>query len=136
MAQLLPWKQEYSVSVSKFDNQHKTLVQLINDLHMAMSTGNGKASLQLILEKLMNYTAIHFADEEKEMQRTKFPGYLTHKMEHDKLTAQVKDLYRKITNKQVVITMEVMNFLKDWLTNHILKVDKKYSDHLTSQGVR
>jgi hemerythrin len=33
-------------------------------------------------------------------------------------------------------SMEVMEFLKNWLNDHILGTDKKYGPHLASKGVK
>jgi hemerythrin len=52
MANLIDWSDQYSVGVNKFDFQHKNLIKQINDLHMAMSMGNGKSSLGTILNNL------------------------------------------------------------------------------------
>lgn len=133
---LINWSDNYSVKVSKFDLQHQNLVKLINDMHNAMSTGRGKDVLKPTLQKLVDYTVKHFADEEQEMKKTNYPGYISHKLEHDKLTKTAKDLYNKVNSGQSVLSMDVINFLKEWLTNHIVKVDKQYSDHLVSKGIR
>jgi hemerythrin len=136
MANLINWSDQFSVGVNKFDFQHKNLIKQINDLHMAMSMGNGKSSLGTILNNLADYTVKHFADEEREMQRTNYPNYMAHKREHDRLIEKVQDLQERMASGKVLLTMEVMNFLKDWLMNHIAKVDKQYSEHLVEQGVR
>ncbi len=136
MSNLIDWSDRYSVGVFKFDNQHKMLIKQINDLHMAMRIGNGKSSLITVMDNLVKYTVEHFADEEREMQRTNYPDYMAHKREHDKLVEKVQDLRERMSSGKIVVTMEVMNFLRDWLTNHIAKVDKQYSDHLVGQGVK
>ncbi len=132
---LINWTDQYSVKVAKFDDQHKHLVQLINMMHDAMKSGKGKEVLKPTLEKLVKYTVEHFADEEREMKKSGYSGYLTHKYEHDKLTVTAKDLYNKVSKGETVLTMEVLQFLQDWLVNHIVKVDKQYVDHLCSAGV-
>ena len=133
---LITWSDNYSVKIAKFDNQHKNLVNIINDMHSAMGSGKGKELLKPTLEKLIDYTVKHFAEEESEMKRTGYHSYTSHKFEHDKLTRTVKELYSKINSGQTVLSMEVMNFLREWLTSHIVKVDKQYSDHLAAQGVK
>jgi hemerythrin len=70
------------------------------------------------------------------MQRTNYPNYMAHKREHDRLIEKVQDLQERMASGKVLLTIEVMNFLKDWLMNHIAKVDKQYSEHLVEQGVR
>ena len=57
---LINWSDNYSVKVAKFDNQHKNLVNMINEMHEAMRSGRGKDALKPILQKLVNYTVQHF----------------------------------------------------------------------------
>jgi hemerythrin-like metal-binding protein len=136
MANLIKWSDKYSVGVVKFDNQHRKLIKQINDLHMAMSLGNGKSSLSTIINNLVIYTVEHFSDEEREMQNTNYPQYMSHKREHDKLVGKVQELQDRLTTGKVLPSIEVLSFLKEWLTNHIVKVDKQYSEHLAANGVR
>jgi len=42
---LIEWSPAYSVKVKKFDDQHKKLIELINQLHDAMKAGQGNAML-------------------------------------------------------------------------------------------
>jgi len=132
---LITWSNDLSVSIKKFDEEHKKLITMINDLHMAMGSGNGKDVLGPVLARLVDYTKTHFAAEEELMQKHGYPGYVSHKALHDGLTRQVIDLQNKFGEGKVLITVQVMNFLKDWLSSHIINTDKKYSHYLNSKGV-
>jgi hemerythrin len=132
---LFPWKEAYSVKIGVIDMQHKGLVNFLNELHQAMIEGRGKDVLGKILANLIKYTQVHFAAEEKLMQSHGYPGYPLHKPEHDRLTAQVLDFQRKFQSNEIALTIEVMEFLKDWLSKHILGSDKKYGPFLNAQGV-
>ena len=77
----------------------------------------------------------HFTAEEKLFQKYAYPKYPDQKREHDKLTAQVLELKKKADSGASVITMEVMNFLKDWLSSHIMGADKMGGEYLNSKGV-
>lgn len=133
---LLAWKSEYSVNVKEIDDQHKKLVSMINELNDAMAQGKAKDVLGAILDKLVSYTAAHFALEERLFQTHGYEGYQEHKDKHDKMTAKVLDLQRQFKSGQAAMTIEVMNFLKSWLDKHILGTDMKYSAFLNSKGVR
>jgi hemerythrin len=132
---LMEWKDEYSVSVSGFDSQHKKLINLINDLHSAMSNGKGKDILGKTLDELVSYTVFHFASEEKMMKEHNYSGYSIHKIEHEKLTKQVIEFQGNLKSGEYVIPQEVLLFLKNWLVNHIMGTDKKYSGFFNSKGV-
>lgn len=133
---LLEWKDSFSVTVPKYDNQHKKLITLINELHGAMSTGQGNAVLGKIFTELLNYTKTHFADEEAEFKKHSYPEYATHKLEHDKLTNEVVKLYNDFNSGRGSLSIETMNFLRNWLQNHIVGTDKKYAAYLTLKGVK
>lgn len=132
---LIEWNDELSVGIRSLDNQHKELIRLINELNEAMRVGKGQDLMGKVLTSLVDYTKMHFSEEEKLLQTHKYAGYAAQKTEHDKLTKQVLELKTKLDSKQALITVEVMGFLKDWLQNHIKGLDKKYSAYLTEKGV-
>ncbi len=132
---LFQWSQNLSVNIAEIDTQHKRLVDLINQLHDSMKEGKGKEALGKILKELTDYTVYHFSTEEKLFEKHGYPEGARHKKEHEDLTRQVLDIGGKFSTGKAVITMEVMNFLKEWLNNHIMQVDKKYSQFLNAKGV-
>ena len=133
---LMEWNPKLSVGVDLLDKDHQKLVKMINDLYEAMKAGHGKESLGPILNGLVDYTKIHFAHEEKFFDQTKYPAAAAHKREHDALTKQVLAVQTKFNSGETgTLSLEVMNFLRDWLVNHIQGSDKKYSPHLNGAGI-
>ena len=128
---LLNWSDDLSVKVNGIDNQHKMLVNLINDLHNAMKDGKGKEKLGTILNELISYTKYHFSAEEKLMQQKNYPGYQQHKREHEVFTKKVEEFNTQFVAGSLFISNEVLLFLKDWLVGHIKVTDKKYSPYLS-----
>ena len=124
------WKEEYSVGHLAIDTQHKRLFQLADELHAAMAAGKGNAAMSAILANLVSYTKLHFADEERLMKECNYPEYLHHKKEHDELTAKVVAFQSDLAAKRVAVTVQLMYFLKDWLTHHIGQNDKKIATYL------
>jgi len=124
---LLIWNDKFSVEIEEFDSQHKRLITLVNELHEAMMKGKAEDSLHRVLHELVGYTKTHFAAEERFMQTHRFGGYLAHKAEHDKLTKQVVDFQREFREGKIALSISLLNFLKTWLTEHIMGTDKKYS---------
>jgi hemerythrin-like metal-binding protein len=132
---LLSWSQEYSVGINEIDKEHIKLVELVNELHDGMKAGKGKEILGSILTELVKYTSFHFGHEEKLFDTYHYPGSIIHKKQHKDLVEQVlvyKDGYDK---GNTIMTMDIMNFLKNWLVQHIAGSDKKYSAFLNSKGV-
>lgn len=127
---LLTWKNDYSVQVEQIDEQHKRLVNLINQLYDALLEGKGKNSLAPILDELVDYTQTHFTTEEVMMKKCSYPKLEEHKTEHDTFTKTVKEFYARFQSGQAAISVELMEFLTSWLNNHILNVDKQYAPYL------
>lgn len=132
---MMQWSPAFSTNIKQFDDQHKKLVEMVNQLHDGMKVGKGSEVLGPILNSLISYTASHFADEEKLMQQHGYPDFAKHKAEHDKLTKQVLDLQKQYQTTKTALSMAVMTFLKDWLVNHIQGNDKKYGPFLKSKGI-
>lgn len=132
---LMEWNENLSVNVKTCDEQHKKLLSILNTLHDAMFVGKGKDVLGNILTELVNYTVYHFKTEEDLFLKYGYFEFLLHKKEHDDLTKQATELKNKFDKGEMIITMEVMKFLKDWLNKHILESDKKYGPFLNSKGV-
>src|SRR5208337_4187962 len=92
---LMAWSDKFSVNVAQFDEQHKKLVGMLNDLHDAMKQGKGSDVTGNVLSGLVQYVVTHFAAEEKLMKEHAYPEYLKHKMEHDALTKQALNLQKQ-----------------------------------------
>lgn len=124
------WRSEYSVSIPEIDEQHKTLFRLVSDLHHAVSNGFTNDLIGEIFERLIDYALDHFTLEEKYFTMHDYPGYQLHKEEHDKLTRQVLELQSSFLAGNVVISYETLDFLQNWLTDHILVKDKEFGNFL------
>jgi len=132
---LIKWEQKYSVDVGMFNDQHKKLIDIINDLFDSMKIGKSNEKLGEIFTSLIDYTKYHFKDEEDMMKKYFYPDYLTHKKEHDVLTEKVLEYKAKFDNKEILISIELLNFIKEWLMNHIMQTDKKYGVFFNSKGL-
>jgi hemerythrin len=129
------WNSTLEVGIKLVDTQHKVLVDLINRLHDAMKEGRGKEVLGPILAELVTYTNTHFKAEEELMVKSKYPDFAAHKKIHDDLKQQVQDLQKKFESGNTLMTIDVMTFLKDWLSKHIQGIDKKYVPQMKQQGI-
>ena len=130
------WKDEYSVGIEKLDEQHKQLVSYLNDLYGAMKAGRGTEVLDEVLTGMVAYTKTHFSTEESLMKLYKFPGYDLHKEKHESMTRAVLKLYDKFKTENTSNILEIANYLKAWLANHIMGTDKLYRAYLREKGVR
>jgi len=127
---LFEWKDDYSVSVKRFDGEHKKLFSLLNELNDAMAKGQGRFVIQRVLQQLIEYTRQHFAAEEAAMSSVAYDGLASHAAEHRELTAKVEKFSAEYSKGDTSITIDVLFFLRDWLENHILCTDRKYKEAL------
>lgn len=135
----LKWDPSFSVGIEKYDNQHKAIIDYINKLHDSLHVKDNRDTVSEILTNMTDYTVSHFLDEEVELYKHNYPGYNAHKELHDKLVAEVRSFqvsFRvgKVSSRK--ISIEIIAVLTEWLVNHILKVDKQYTDFLVSKGVK
>lgn len=132
---LIQWNETLSVKVQEIDNQHRKLINLINNLDEAMRKGKGKEVLGTVLNELVQYTKQHFAYEQGLMATYHYPDAEAHAHKHDTLTRQVFELHVKYMAGQASLTIPTMSFLNSWLIDHIQNTDKKFGDYLNSKGV-
>jgi len=132
---IMKWTDDLSVGVMEIDDQHKKLVDLINTLHDAMKAKQGKLVLEATIQELAAYTVYHFQNEEKYMQQFRYPGYLSHKAEQDAFVKKVTDFQKDYANNRLGLTIDLMNFLRDWVANHIKETDKRYSPLFNKNGL-
>ncbi|MGK9475443.1 bacteriohemerythrin [Melioribacter sp. OK-6-Me] len=132
---LLKWNDSYSVNIKSIDEQHKKLLEIINELHDAMKVGNSKQALGKIFDKLLEYTHSHFSYEEKLMEKYGYSELTFHRQTHQNLINQLKELIDSYGKGNTTLSINVMNFLQDWLVGHIQGSDKKYTLHLNAKGV-
>ena len=133
---LMNWDEKYAVGISEIDQQHKRLIQMINDLHEALVAKRGQQALADIVGRMVDYTAYHFSTEESLMKNNGYPQYGSHKHEHEGFAAKALELKQRVDMKSFVLTLEVLQFLREWLSNHILVNDKKYAPFLIGAGIR
>ncbi|MSN27035.1 MAG: bacteriohemerythrin [Geobacter sp.] len=136
LAKALEWDASFSTGVSKFDEQHKKLFDMVNELADAMQQKRSKEAIGRVLNGLAEYTVNHFADEERSFAQSRYPDENEHKTLHKKLVDQVVELIGKFNSGETLLTQEVINFLQDWLINHIKGSDKKYGPHLNKNGIK
>jgi hemerythrin-like metal-binding protein len=133
---LFEWNENLSVKVIEMDEQHKKLIGLINALNDAMANRKGAEALKKTLDEMTNYTVEHFGNEEKYMTAFNFPGTFMQKQEHKKFIDKTRELQKGLAEGKLMLSMETMNFLKDWLQKHIMGMDKHYSKYFNDNGMK
>jgi hemerythrin len=132
---LISWNESLSVGVEPLDVQHRGLVAILNELDQAMTEGQGSTVLAGLLERLVDYTRVHFHDEEALLETHGYPELPAHRKEHARLKDQVLELKDEYDAGRKTLSVQTMAFLRDWLRDHIVGSDKRYGAFLHARGV-
>ncbi len=130
------WKDEYSVGVKSIDDDHKKLLNLINNFQTAVRYRTGKAFEKESLDEVIAYTKYHFDREEKMMQEAGYPDIEAHKEIHRAMIAKIDDFLIDYDKRGYEALEEVSLYLKDWLVNHINGTDQEYSALFIEKGIK
>lgn len=133
---LIEWNDSFSVGVVEIDGQHQKLVTMINDLNDAMRQRKGKDVLGNIVNGLVSYAGTHFRTEEKYFDQFGYPEANSHKQEHADFVNKVAEFKDGFDREKLGLSIEVMQFLSNWLQNHIKRIDKKYSLFFNEKGLK
>ena len=132
---IIKWNDWMSVDVAQFDAGHKKLIDMIGQLNLAFTRGEGEKAIIGILAGLASYCVEHFAGEERLMKEQSYPGYERHRKIHDAFVQKVQETIVDFEQHRVSPST-IMDLLSDWLMGHILKVDKEYSAFFNKKGIR
>ncbi|MFA5329100.1 MAG: bacteriohemerythrin [Prolixibacteraceae bacterium] len=133
---MLNWNEDYSVGIQSIDNQHKELISLLNRLLEAMKHGEANEVNNQILFDLEKYSLLHFQKEEYFFQKFKFAGSQAHIAEHQSFVKKIAIMKADLKSGKYVLTIELLQFLKNWIEHHILIVDKAYSEYFRQNGLK
>ncbi|MDP6981090.1 MAG: bacteriohemerythrin [Myxococcota bacterium] len=126
---------DLSVGIDSIDEQHKKLVNMINALNDALAKGEANDVMVKIFDGLVAYVDKHFTFEEALFTKAGWDGAAAHKEKHKQLVEEVMAFKASLDSGSGMIGIKLMKFLKEWLTNHIMKSDKEYADAVKAKGL-
>jgi len=127
---LFTWSPVYSVGNDLIDSEHQKLFEMADRLHSAMLSGRGQLVLRQLFADLADYTRTHFSHEEALMARHSYPELQAHAEIHRQLIAKLSKLQTDLAGGKLTVTMDTMQFLRDWLQHHIGKTDRLVANHV------
>ena len=129
----MKWDATMSVNIPELDSQHQMLITLINNAYEAIQQ-HDEYLLPNLIDQMRKYAMIHFEFEENLLEKHGYPDLASHKVLHEKFNDQVTefqhDLFEKTNFSQIFL------FLSRWLTNHIMKEDKKYIKYMPKEELQ
>lgn len=133
---VMPWSNMLSVGVRDIDQQHRMLVDILNRLGDVVMGDVVEWDEKAVLADLLQYTAKHFGFEEALMRDNAYPDMDAHVQQHRELIRQLKIMIDRFNNGDQPDAEELLVFVREWLTTHILHTDRALAQALNAQGVR
>lgn len=130
------WNESLSVKIKTIDDQHKKLIEILNDFYDNIVSRTNIENTTRLINELREYTVYHFAQEENYMKQLNYDHYPSHKKSHEQFIIKIDEVEEKIKQGKTVMSLEMTMFLKDWIKNHIMVADKKYSDFFIKNGIK
>jgi hemerythrin len=131
---MFEWTPDFAIGMPYIDEQHQALFRHAEELYAAMAAGQGKAVVSKTLTRLIEYTEEHFAAEERLMGMHNYPGVAVQKREHQALAQKVKAFAAEYAGGQAVVTVQLLQFLRDWLNLHIKQLDMQFGVFLKAKA--
>ncbi len=126
----MKWQRAFMTGITKVDEEHKILVDLLSKLETAAAGAQSEEVLAMVLRNLVEYVKFHFKSEEDVMRKIGFPDLQRHKMLHKDLVNEVAAILLDLKKDRLWTVPELAAFLQHWLVDHILGEDLKIGRYL------
>jgi len=128
---MITWKDEYLLGIEHIDNQHKELFRIAGEIHELLKNEliiDKYDSIIKLLGELKDYTVFHFTSEEEYMASIGYRKLLSHKVEHNDFIEKINNVdLEKIDLDHEQYLLDILEFVLNWISNHILNTDRGYS---------
>ena len=123
---VMEWDDSFVLGINNFDAHHKRLIALLNMAFDGFTRSAVRDELAVVLDELLKYAKYHFAAERSWMELNEYPGLVQHSEEHEIFTNKVIAFKKDVHGRKTSLSLEVLQFLMSWLTNHIIEPDGEY----------
>lgn len=128
---MITWKDDYLLGIEQIDKQHKQLFKIATDIHELIRNEliiDKYDRILKLLAELKDYTIFHFNSEEEYMVSIGYKKLLSHKVEHNDFIEKINNVdLEKIDMDHEQYLLEILEFVLNWIAEHILKTDKAYT---------
>lgn len=131
---LAGFSEEYIIDIQELDDQHKRFFELlesignvVDDLYKPLDDDEVDQIMDITSE-LRDYALLHFRTEEDYMKEVDYPGLKKQKSEHNRFITDVIRLEAELMNGSAMPAAKIRNFMHDWYRDHILTLDKPFSE--------
>lgn len=130
---IVTWDVSLSVGNNVIDEHHRHLFDLMNKAYDEFCDKNSTVAIGPLLEELIDYATYHFAHEEKLMNATSYPEMAQHLQEHERFVKRVTEMQKDFVTGDAPFSLELLSFMRNWLVNHISKVDTKLGAYASTR---
>ncbi len=127
---LLQWKPEYSVGVDSMDDEHREMIDLINDIYGKLESDPDADQIEQCLGDIFSTISMHFALEERLMRKSSYAEYQPHKDNHEELLDQIRDLMDDFDAAPASGAVQLEKHLSDWFAGHFATFDARLHGQL------
>jgi len=131
---VLEWNINFLTGIREIDQDHRHLVDLLNESYEALKGGAAADQMQSVVDELVRYADYHFSCEEQLMVAASYPDYAEHKKEHEIFTDRATEFQNCFENGEVP-AIAILSFLSNWITHHFLKTDVKFGAFVDSRNL-
>jgi hemerythrin len=132
---LLTWNHACTVGVRAMDDQHGILMDAMNELRLAVVHGCGREQVSELLDRLIEFTRMHFWSEEQLMEQSGFHGLAEHRAQHHSILAQMLQSAHRVQYGEGVELGSILCSLREGYIEHIEGLDQQYGPWLNERGV-
>ena len=132
----LTWSPRFAIGNALIDAEHQTLIRLYMVLHDAIFAGTTGMELWEHLFALTTHTEQHFLHEEGAMRDMGYPGLVRHTEVHKYLLRELADITLAHGDNIEQVSTKTLDYLNEWLLNHILGEDLLFGTWVRQQGLR
>jgi len=132
---LLTLNQVGSVGVRAMDDQHGILMDTMVELRQAVAHGERREQISEVLDRLIEFTRMHFVSEEQLMETYAYPELATHCVAHQRILAQILQASHRIQRGEKTQMRSLLSMLRESYTEHIEYMDQEYGPWLNEHGV-
>ena len=131
---LFTWSKEYELNIEEVDAQHIKLFNLTNKVLIYITEIYSTSELVVLLNEYYELLDMHCKYEEELFAKYGYIDSDNHQNIHQKLLDNVKIYLKKVETLSFHEKLELVDFLTNWLKDHILIEDMKYAKWINNQN--
>ena len=127
---LIHWRDEFCLGVKAVDQEHRELIELINELDDAMQSQCSYDAVVETLGEIYAQISAHFALEEKIMRDAHYPDFDSHKQDHETLLDELLEIIDSVEDDGRYDRQLLSLALDRWFSDHFRTHDAKLHQRL------